>query len=59
MYGPWKDTRHIDRIEITVVQDSQAQGLPAYEADEVDVATVLSTELERVQAVLYGLGNPW
>ncbi len=56
--GPWKDTRHIDRIEITVVQDSQAQGLPLYEAEEIDVATVPSTELDRVQADSV-LGEQW
>ncbi len=56
--GPWKDTRHIDRIEITVVQDSQTQGLPAYEADEVDMAVVPATELDRVQSDDV-LGTQW
>jgi oligopeptide transport system substrate-binding protein len=41
-----------------VVQDSQAQGLPLYEADEIDQATVPSTEVDRVQADAV-LGEEW
>ncbi|MCC7162545.1 MAG: peptide ABC transporter substrate-binding protein [Anaerolineae bacterium] len=48
--GPWKDSINIDRLEFTLVQDPDSQGLVAYEANEVDAATVPATELERIKA---------
>ncbi len=46
--GPWKDTRHVDRIEFVLVQDPAALGLTKYEANEVDAAAIPATEYERV-----------
>lgn len=48
--GPWKDDIKIDRLEFKLVQDPDAQGLPMYEANEVDAATIPATELERIKA---------
>ena len=46
--GPWKDTRNVDRIEFTVLQDPWSQALLPYEAGEIDVAIVPPTEMDRV-----------
>ena len=48
--GPWKDTRKIDRIEFMAVQDPWSQGVAPYEANEVDVAIVPATDLDRIKA---------
>ncbi len=48
--GPWKDSIKIDRLEFNLVQDPDSQGLPAYEANEVDAATIPATELDRIKA---------
>ncbi|HZQ09145.1 MAG TPA: peptide ABC transporter substrate-binding protein [Anaerolineae bacterium] len=48
--GPWKDSIKIDRLEFKLVQDPDSQGLPAYEANEVDAATIPATELDRIKA---------
>jgi oligopeptide transport system substrate-binding protein len=46
--GPWKDSRHIDRIEYTVLQDPWSQAVLPYEAGEIDVAIVPPTDRDRV-----------
>jgi oligopeptide transport system substrate-binding protein len=46
--GPWKDNRHIDRIEYTVLQDPWSQAVLPYEAGEIDVAIVPPTERDRI-----------
>jgi oligopeptide transport system substrate-binding protein len=46
--GPWKDTRNIDRIEYTVLQDPWSQAVLPFEAGEIDVAIVPPTERDRV-----------
>jgi oligopeptide transport system substrate-binding protein len=46
--GAWADTRNIDRIEYTILQDPWSQALLPYEAGEIDVAIVPPTEFDRV-----------
>jgi len=46
--GPWKDSRNIDRIEYTVLQDPWSQGVLPYEAGEIDAAIVPPAEVDRV-----------
>lgn len=46
--GPWKDSRNVDRIEYTLMQDAWNQAVPGYEADELDVAIVPPSELDRI-----------
>ncbi|MBM4429120.1 MAG: peptide ABC transporter substrate-binding protein [Chloroflexi bacterium] len=48
--GVWKDTRNIDRIEYICVQDPWSQGVAPYEANEVDVAIVPATDLDRIKS---------
>jgi len=48
--GAWKATRLVDRIEFTAVADPWSQAVPMYEAGEVDVAVVPSTDLDRVKS---------
>lgn len=46
--GPWKDSRNVDRIEYTLMQDAWNQAVPGYEANELDVAIVPPSELDRI-----------
>jgi oligopeptide transport system substrate-binding protein len=47
--GPWKDTRHVDRIEYRLLQDPWSMAVPAYEAGELDVAIVPAGDIDRVR----------
>lgn len=46
--GPWKDTRHVDRIVYRVFEDAWSDAVPAFEAGEVDTALIPPAELERL-----------
>jgi oligopeptide transport system substrate-binding protein len=46
--GPWKDTRHVDRIEYVIMADAWNQAVPAFEAGEIDVAIAPASELPRL-----------
>ncbi len=46
--GPWKDNRHIDRVEYTILQDPWSQAVLPFEAGEIDVAVVPPTERDRI-----------
>jgi oligopeptide transport system substrate-binding protein len=48
--GPWKDSRHVDRIEYTLLQDPWNTSVPGYEAGELDVAMVPATDIDRVRS---------
>lgn len=47
--GIWKDTAYVDRIEFVLMADAWNQAVPAFEADEVDVAIAPTSELPRLQ----------
>jgi oligopeptide transport system substrate-binding protein len=46
--GAWADTRNVDRIEYTILQDPWSMAVLPYEAGEIDVAVVPPTEYDRV-----------
>jgi len=48
--GTWKDNRHIDRIEYTLLQDPWGMSVPGFEAGELDVGIVPPGDLDRVRA---------
>ncbi|TVR95046.1 MAG: peptide ABC transporter substrate-binding protein [Trueperaceae bacterium] len=47
--GEWKDNRHVDRIEYTLLGDPWGQSVPGFETGELDVGIVPPADLERVR----------
>ena len=47
--GVWADTRHVDRIEYTLLADPWGQSVPGFEAGELDVGIVPPADLDRVR----------
>lgn len=47
--GPWKNSRHIDRIEYRLMEDPWNMAVAPFEAGEVDVAIVPPGDVDRVQ----------
>lgn len=47
--GIWKDQRHVDRVEYTLLQDPWGQSVPGFEAGELDVGIVPAGDLDRVR----------
>ncbi len=47
--GVWKDTRHVDRIEYTLLADPWSQSVPGFETGELDVGVVPAADLDRVR----------
>ncbi len=47
--GVWKDNRHVDRIEYTLLADPWGQSVPGFETGELDVGIVPPADLERVR----------
>jgi oligopeptide transport system substrate-binding protein len=48
--GPWKDSRHVERIEYTLLQDPWGQSVPGFETGELDVGIVPAADIDRVRA---------
>jgi oligopeptide transport system substrate-binding protein len=46
----WDEKPTIERIEYTLFENGETQGLPAYEADELDIALVSAADMERVSS---------
>ena len=46
--GIWKDSRFVDRIEYVLMADAWNLAVPAFEAEEVDVAIAPASELPRL-----------
>ena len=56
--GFWKDTRHVDRIEYTLLADPWSQSVPGFETGELDVGVVPAADLDRVRNDAELLGQP-
>jgi oligopeptide transport system substrate-binding protein len=47
--GAWKDSRHVDRVEYTLLQDPWGQSVPGFETGELDVGIVPAADIDRVR----------